>query len=838
MTLTVFTGEPPTVEPLSEVERAAASQLLEAYLKQVKDEVEGPRFSRIKARDFATGQTILAESARLQSAIFVLTAARLAKNVYADVCCDWALRALIKALARRQLSFDEGSLLRLLMLVDQAVFLELPLNFLFTSIDRHVQQHGLTKSVRKKLIGLQNTYNEDATHAERRKVGQRIEGILDGTHGADPQGFDLNTGEAWTDALLVELGKLDDAARAHWIIFFEHCRTAKSSKPSKKWLNTAEQQLDPIGETQFVEVLRPTLAAIGQSGAPEKQNVYGTTHYGDPTEIHETHANLLRGLVWSTALFDNDTLISAVGDAAEMCFQKIPNVGPRSPKTGNACLHALSTMPNLDAVGQLGRLKSRAKHASTRKQIARALERAAANAGMTEADLEEIAVPTFGLIKVGSYTEALGDFTAELIVKAHGKPQLAWIKPDGKRQKTVPAAMKADCAEELKALKKKIKDIDTQIPAIRFRTEQLLRGERSWSVADFRRRFLDHPLAGVIARPLVWSFRSGAKSATAVWWDGSWTDAADHPVDWIDDETAVTIWHPLDAEPDEVLQWREWLERHEVQQPFKQAHREIYLLTDAERATATYSNRFAAHIIRQHQLSALCQQRGWRYRLQGDFDSSNAPSLELPEHNLCAEFWADPIEDHRELSESFIYMYLTTDQVRFSRPDSYEPLPLAEIPPKVFSEVMRDVDLFVGVTSVGNDPEWADGGPDGNYHDYWREYAFGDLSQTAQTRKAVLERVVPQLKIADRCQLQGKFLVVQGQLRAYKIHLGSGNILMSPNDQYLCIVPDRRQASQRTDNIYLPFEGDQMLSVILSKAFLLADDDKIKDPTIKHQIGK
>jgi hypothetical protein len=34
----------------------------------------------------------------------------------------------------------------------------------------------------------------------------------------------------------------------------------------------------------------------------------------------------------------------------------------------------------------------------------------------------------------------------------------------------------------------------------------------------------------------------------------------------------------------------------------------------------------------------------------------------------------------------------------------------------------------------------------------------------------------------------------------------------------------------------LPFEGDQTLSVILSKAFLLADDGSIVDPTITRQI--
>lgn len=47
-----------------------------------------------------------------------------------------------------------------------------------------------------------------------------------------------------------------------------------------------------------------------------------------------------------------------------------------------------------------------------------------------------------------------------------------------------------------------------------------------------------------------------------------------------------------------------------------------------------------------------------------------------------------------------------------------EPLALDEIPPLVFSEVMRDADLFVGVTSVDNAPNWLDGGPEGRYRDY------------------------------------------------------------------------------------------------------------------------
>src|SRR5438046_6921975 len=147
---------------------------------------------------------------------------------------------------------------------------------------------------------------------------------------------------------------------------------------------------------------------------------------------------------------------------------------------------------------------------------------------------------------------------------------------------------------------------------------------------------------------------------------------------------------------------------------------------------------------------------------------------------------------------------------------------------------MRDVDLFVGVASVGNDPTWQDGGPQGRYRDYCHSYSFGELSGTATTRKQVLERLVPRLKIADRCALSDRFLVVRGNKRTYKIHLGSGNILMEPNDQYLCIVPDARSRT-RPDDLFLPFEGDNTLSILISKALLLAEDTKIKDPMITRQ---
>jgi hypothetical protein len=247
----------------------------------------------------------------------------------------------------------------------------------------------------------------------------------------------------------------------------------------------------------------------------------------------------------------------------------------------------------------------------------------------------------------------------------------------------------------------------------------------------------------------------------------------------------------------------------------------------------------AGHIIRQHQFHALCEARGWRFSMVGNWDSADSdaaiPTLRLPQHGLRAEYWID--YGGGGSSRSGVALLLATDQVRFYRLTGESPIPLEEVPALVFSEVMHDVDLFVGVASVGNDPTWRDQADRQEaYQDYWQEYAFGELNESARTRCEALQRLIPRLTIADRCSVEDRFLTVRGDLRTYRIHLGSGNILMQPNNQYLCIVPDSTTKHDGLRDVLLPFEGDDILSVILSKAFLLAADAKIEDQTIVRQI--
>jgi hypothetical protein len=684
------------------------------------------------------------------------------------------------------------------------------------------------------LDSLKREPSEDYLLEAYDKLAESIEKLIQQTPQKGP--MSIEPGEAWSNAAIEDLNRMSTEERQHWCRLLQHCQQAESSKPTLKWTKKAKECVEAVGREKLKSQLLPWFELVALP-RPVHREPRQPQYEPDPDQlIADVNSVILKGLVWACAEWEDAEITRAVSRLAQVCFKKVRNLGARCPRIGNACLFSLSVTSTDEAAAELTRLNQMVKQPSARKLIGKSLDKAAELTGQTREDLEESTVPTYGLNGEGCLKQVLGDFTAECHLSGPDALQLRWRKADGNVQKSVPAEVKEQHAPDLKAFKRTIQDIDKMLPAQRQRLERLMATEREWEFGKWRERYLDHALLAHLTRRLIWHFRDGDQKSAGIWLDGKIVDLQDRPIDWLSPQTRVRLWHPLGQEVETVSNWRRWLESHQIAQPFKQAHREIYILTDAEVQTGTYSNRFAAHIIRQHQFAALAKERGWSYRLMGNFDSHNVPTLILARWDFAVEFWVESPGGQEGASDSGIFLHIATDQVRFCDMTGTA-RPLHEVPALIFSEVMRDVDLFVGVCSIGNDPAWQDRGEGGQFGGYWQRFAFGDLSVTAKTRREVLERLLPRLKIAGQCELHDKFLVVRGSLRTYKIHLGSSNILMEPNDRYLCIVPDRSRATTLDGKqVFLPFEGDNTLAVILSKAFMLAEDGKIKDQSILNQI--
>src|SRR5262245_66640157 len=117
---------------------------------------------------------------------------------------------------------------------------------------------------------------------------------------------------------------------------------------------------------------------------------------------------------------------------------------------------------------------------------------------------------------------------------------------------------------------------------------------------------------------------------------------------------------------------------------------------------------------------------------------------------------------------------LTLESVEFARRGEWKAVRLTEVPPRLFSEVMRDLDLVVSVAHAGGvDPEAS--------------------ASTVEMREALLRETCGVLKIGN-FEIKGSHALITGQLGRYSVHLGSGVVHRQPGGS-LCIVAV--QAQQR-----------------------------------------
>jgi len=656
--------------------------------------------------------------------------------------------------------------------------------------------------------------------ADHRKVNERIDYMLQTTSLVP-----VDKKDEWGRVIANYIeSKADEKLKLAWADLIKFCLdSSDKTSPPKNWLPKAKELINKVGHDEFAKTMIKSLAINKESIIAVHKNE--KDHF-----LTELNHNILRGLVWCTGLVNDPELQTAVDQYALVAFKKKPSVGPISAKTGTAAMFAFSLLPFKEAVTRLMKFRNKIINNNILKSIDRIISEVAAKNGYDKNLIKEIGVMDFGLDELGNKKIEFGSVTCNIQARNAGDVIIEW-KKDDKPIKSVPATVKKEFAGRLKELKNDIKELEAQLQVQKDRIESYYLEQKVWKYNEWLENYITHPLVKVIASKLIWLFKKEDINETGLLIDNKFFNVKNELITWLDENVSVELWHPINSNIDEIVSWRNFIQEKEITQPFKQAYREIYLLTDAELNTNTYSNRFAAHILRQHQFAALCKQRSWQYHLMGQWDSHNTPTIQLPVWNMTAQYYVDA-DGNAEANNVGVFNYISTDQVRFYQGN--ELLQLINVPKIVFSEIMRDVDLFVGVTSIGNDPNWTNTGNEG-YNAYWHGYSFGELTESARMRSEVLQKLIPRLKIADKCSFDKKYLIVKGKLRTYKIHMGSGNIMMEPNDQYLCIVPGGR-TEKDPGRIYLPFEGDRQLSVIISKALLLAEDDKIKDVTITRQI--
>ncbi|EJL04535.1 hypothetical protein PflQ2_4245 [Pseudomonas fluorescens Q2-87] len=362
----------------------------------------------------------------------------------------------------------------------------------------------------------------------------------------------------------------------------------------------------------------------------------------------------------------------------------------------------------------------------------------------------------------------------------------------GKTLKTAPPAIRKNA--DFLALKAQQAQIQEQTS--RFcRTLETMMSSGETLALDVLKTLLKMPTVRLLLEQLIVQ----ADDAVLGWLDSTTLSVTDIEGRQYTVKQNLRIAHPFHLfTAGQLSAWQKAVVSHRRVQPFKQAFRELYLLTPAERDTHVWSNRFAGHRLKGKVAARLLQVRNWSTSSVEDI------YYESKEHGIYATF--NFLDTGHYLSQT---EHFTFDTIAFYR--DQKALPLEQVPPLLFSEVMRDADLLVSVAHA------ADG--------------YSTSQETLQRRAELVAELTRGLGLQNvRCE--GHFLHITGQRANYRIHLGSAAIHIEPGN-YLCIVPVSGSATE----FYLPFaDTDRKMAEVLSKMFLLLDDMNITDSQILEQI--
>ena len=437
---------------------------------------------------------------------------------------------------------------------------------------------------------------------------------------------------------------------------------------------------------------------------------------------------------------------------------------------------------------------------SEKKAVATALENLAMTAGFSDVNRLTWYLESEKLAELQPFFDGveLEGILLRLEIDEEGTAALAMEKK-GKPLKTLPKALNKN--ETALAIKETVKELKEQKRRARESLERAMT-ESTLFRADELEIILNNPVLAPQASGLVWTLenRNGFLQKTD---NGLALQDIRGGLSSLPAEAGLRVSHPHDLiTAGEWADYMHALYEKKIRQPFKQVFREYYPITEEERQERTISRRYAGHQVQPQKTVALLKGRGWTVDyeegLQKVFYRDN-----LIVRMYAMADWFSPADIEAP----------TLEEIQFFDRETGKPVELEAVPPVLFSETMRDIDLVVSVAHVGGvDPEAS--------------------HSTVEMRTAIARELVSLLKLSN-VSFVGAHAKIHGTLANYSVHLGSG-VVHGEGIGMIAILPVHSQARGR---IFLPFaDDDPKTAEIMSKIILLSEDKKIKDPAILSQI--
>jgi hypothetical protein len=372
----------------------------------------------------------------------------------------------------------------------------------------------------------------------------------------------------------------------------------------------------------------------------------------------------------------------------------------RAPEAARVGLRALAGIGSEAALVQLAAIGERSRSTKLREEARQVLATVARQLGLSVDELADKAAPDLGLGPDGSVTLDYGADDPTRCFRVVFDEQLAPVIVDaeGKRLKSLPrprAGDDPDAATRARARWEELREHGrATAEAQSARLERAMITGRRWPAAALHEHLVSHPLMGLIAARLLWrAFASGTGTDAVLFRvaeDRTLADEDDAPVR-LEPGWEVSLPHPVDLDDATLARWGELFSDYELVQPFDQLGRVVFQPTDEEHAGHVLS-RFEGTTIPTGRCFAL-DGWGWRQIKEGPHVSA----FERPVGDgLLALLPVSPGFDLREVSNT-PEQTLEAVQLQRRRVGTKDhPPTFGELPPLVFSELVRDLARLAG----------------------------------------------------------------------------------------------------------------------------------------------
>ncbi|WP_148590945.1 DUF4132 domain-containing protein [Aquisphaera giovannonii] len=362
-----------------------------------------------------------------------------------------------------------------------------------------------------------------------------------------------------------------------------------------------------------------------------------------------------------------------------------------------------ATLSALDDVSRRYRVKPK----NVAQAAGEAIRGAAERLGITLDELGDRVVPALGFEPGRPRVVEAGGKRIEVAVGLDFKLHYRDLAT-GKPVKSLPASTPKEAKAELKDVAAGLRDA-AKAQAARLE-EQLVR-QRRWPVARWRGLFLDHPVLFPFAVRLIWGHYddSGTLGDTfRAMEDRTLTRPSDEGYE-LPDSGSVGLVHPLELDAPARDAWRTHLADHEITPPFPQLERPVIRVPESRRG-ARFLVDFRGKTVHALSFKGRAERLGWTRGPVLDNGSVHAYVRKSPagvEAVLALEDMSvQPFEDQETtLKDAAFFRSGAWNGFDYNPlpEDESDPrlLPLGDVPPVVYSEVMGDLARIAGQAGTG-----------------------------------------------------------------------------------------------------------------------------------------